>query len=78
MESSGGLKRCPDCGEIKELSAFGRDQRTADGLARYRKDCFRARSTAGQGKRAGEPRHDHVKRMIAAFPVSGCIRRPRR
>ncbi|GAA1630205.1 hypothetical protein GCM10009733_028700 [Nonomuraea maheshkhaliensis] len=34
-EGADGCKRCPDCGEEKEVSEFGRNKRIADGLARY-------------------------------------------
>ncbi|MEU8400132.1 endonuclease domain-containing protein [Nonomuraea sp. NPDC048892] len=47
-------KRCPDCGEEKEASEFGRNKRMADGLARYCKACFRRRSTQSYRKRREE------------------------
>ncbi|GAA2270679.1 endonuclease VII domain-containing protein [Nonomuraea roseoviolacea subsp. roseoviolacea] len=48
------MNRCPDCGETKALSAFGRNKRLADGRARYRKPCFRVRSTQSYRKRKAE------------------------
>jgi hypothetical protein len=61
VETPDGVKRCPDCGETKAVSEFGRNRRMADGLARYCKVCFRRRSTqsyrkrmAGQGKSVRE------------------------
>jgi hypothetical protein len=54
VEAPGGNKRCPDCGEEKEVSEFGRNQRMADGLARYCKACFRRRHTESYRKRAEE------------------------
>ncbi|MEV0199299.1 endonuclease domain-containing protein [Nonomuraea sp. NPDC050691] len=54
MESDEGLKRCPDCGEAKALSEFGRNKRLADGRARYCKSCFRVRSTQSYRKRRAE------------------------
>ncbi|MGN9840310.1 endonuclease VII domain-containing protein [Nonomuraea sp. H19] len=53
MDAPDGLTRCPDCGETKAVSEFGLDKRMADGRARYRKVCFRRRSTFG-GNRSSE------------------------
>ncbi|MFC4010446.1 endonuclease VII domain-containing protein [Nonomuraea purpurea] len=54
METPDGMKRCPDCGEIKAVSEFGLNKRMADGRARYCKDCFRKRSTQSYRKRMAE------------------------
>lgn len=51
MEGPPALKVCPDCGEEKGASEFGRNARMADGLARYCKLCFRRRSTESYRKR---------------------------
>jgi hypothetical protein len=51
VEGAAGSKRCPDCGEEKDVSEFGRNKRTADGLARYCKACFRRRHTQSYRKR---------------------------
>ncbi|MFI7611830.1 endonuclease VII domain-containing protein [Nonomuraea terrae] len=48
------VKRCPDCGELKAVSEFGRNARMADGLARYCKTCFRRRSQESYRKRRAE------------------------
>ncbi|MET9337875.1 endonuclease domain-containing protein [Nonomuraea sp. NPDC003804] len=47
-------KRCPDCGETKAVSEFGRNKRMADGLARYCKPCFRVRDARSYRKRKTE------------------------
>ncbi|PZG06804.1 endonuclease VII domain-containing protein [Nonomuraea aridisoli] len=54
MDDSGAVKRCPDCGELKAVSEFGRNARLADGLARYCKTCFRRRSQESYRKRRAE------------------------
>ncbi|MER6005574.1 endonuclease domain-containing protein [Nonomuraea angiospora] len=54
METPDGYKRCPDCGEEKEVSEFGRNKRMADGLARYCKACFQRRHTQSYRKRREE------------------------
>jgi hypothetical protein len=55
-------KRCPDCGEVKPVSEYGRNKSRPDGLAFYRKECLRRRSNqayrdrmerAGRTLRAG-------------------------
>ncbi|MFI6601052.1 endonuclease VII domain-containing protein [Nonomuraea sp. NPDC050536] len=52
METPEGLKRCPDCGEVKDVSEFGRNKRLADGLARYCKACFQGRHAKSYRRRA--------------------------
>lgn len=47
-------KICPDCGELKPAMSFGANKRLPDGLARYCKECFRARSKASYRKRMAE------------------------
>lgn len=54
METPEGMKWCPDCKEVKEVSEFGLNKRLSDGLARYCKSCFRVRSTQSYRKRRGE------------------------
>lgn len=54
MSDSGGSKKCPDCGQLKPVSQFGRNKRMADGLARYCKECFGLRSKASYRKRMAE------------------------
>lgn len=41
MEST---KKCPSCGEVKAISAFGRNQSLSDGLSFYCLACNRARN----------------------------------
>jgi len=45
------MKRCPDCGQLKALEAFGLNKRQPDGRARYCKECFGTRSKASYRKR---------------------------
>lgn len=40
------VKRCPDCGEQKSLSAFGNNRQNRDGLQVYCKACCSRRSAA--------------------------------
>ncbi|TMR93492.1 endonuclease domain-containing protein [Nonomuraea basaltis] len=54
MEAPDGVKWCPDCGETKVVSEFGRNKRMVDGLARYCRVCFRKRSTQSYRKRMEE------------------------
>ncbi|MET7331895.1 endonuclease VII domain-containing protein [Nonomuraea sp. NPDC005650] len=54
METPDGCKRCPDCGEEKEVAEFGRNKRMADGLARYCKACFQRRHMQSYRKRMEE------------------------
>ncbi|MFB4280004.1 endonuclease domain-containing protein [Nonomuraea sp. MTCD27] len=50
MESPGDATWCPDRGELKAIDGFGLNKRMADGRARYRKVCFRRRSTQSHRK----------------------------
>ena len=36
-----GEKKCLRCGQVKPAAAFGRDNRSADGLYRYCRECRR-------------------------------------
>jgi hypothetical protein len=54
VETPEGMKWCPDCKEVKEIAAFGRNKRLSDGLARYCKRCFKVRFTQSYRKRRGE------------------------
>jgi hypothetical protein len=54
LETPEGLKRCPDCGEEKPLSAFGLNKRMADGRARYCRVCFQVRSKQSYRKGRAE------------------------
>jgi Recombination endonuclease VII len=65
VESPGAMKRCPDCGELKEVAEFGLNKRMPDGLARYCKVCFRRRSTQSYRKRMAE----QGKAVREAVPV---------
>lgn len=56
-------KRCPDCGELKELDAFPRTPRRADGRGTYCKICYsmryrlyRKRKAAREGREVREQR----------------------
>jgi len=37
-------KRCPRCGETKQITKFGRDKYTADGVNAWCKECRREES----------------------------------
>ena len=55
-------KRCPECGEIKPASEFGRNQSRGDGLSFYCLACNRARSNAHYRQRRaamGKQVRDH-------------------
>ncbi|TYB70192.1 hypothetical protein FXF51_03755 [Nonomuraea sp. PA05] len=54
MELPGGVKRCPDCDEVKAIEEFGLNKRQPDGRARYCRACFRRRSTQSYRKRKAE------------------------
>jgi Recombination endonuclease VII len=43
-------KRCPDCGEIKSLSAFTLSKKNRDGRGTYCRPCFNKRSRAHREK----------------------------
>lgn len=45
------FKGCPDCGEVKPRTEFGRNSSRPDGLAFYCKSCFRRRNNAGYPNR---------------------------
>ncbi len=56
------VKRCPDCGEVKERAEFGRNETLGDGLSFYCLACNRARSNAQYRKRRaaiGKQVRDH-------------------
>jgi len=40
------MKTCPDCGESKPHSAFGRNRALSDGLSFYCRECLRRRNNA--------------------------------
>jgi hypothetical protein len=48
------VKTCPGCKEQKPASEFGKNKRSADGLAYYCKPCFREVSKASYRKRKAE------------------------
>jgi len=51
-EGGEGVKRCPDCGQIKELDAFGRNKSYPDGYGFYCKLCTRGRANRTYRERA--------------------------
>jgi hypothetical protein len=44
-------KQCPDCGQVKPQSEFGRNSARPDGLSFYCRPCFRARDNAAYRNR---------------------------
>ena len=47
-------KRCPKCGQVLPLSAFGKDNRSADGHARYCKECLKVVNNARNHRKQAE------------------------
>ena len=47
-------KRCPKCGQVLPLSAFGKDSRNADGHARYCKECLKVVNNARNHRKQAE------------------------
>lgn len=57
-----GMKRCPDCCEVKPLEAFSRNKSARDGRAAYCKPCQNARTKESRERVHGGSRHYHLKR----------------
>ena len=58
-------RRCPDCGEVKPVSEYGRNKGGPDGLAFYCKVCFRARANKAYRDRLERSGRTVRERVIA-------------
>ena len=56
------MKRCPDCGEWKQLDEFPRNRNCKDGRHPYCKPCHNARGKESKQRLYGGSRHYHLKR----------------
>ncbi|OMQ16050.1 hypothetical protein A7K94_0205190 [Modestobacter sp. VKM Ac-2676] len=56
-----GMKWCPDCAEVKEMSDFGRNAAARTGVNTYCKPCHNKRTRASKAAYGGE-RTYHLKR----------------
>ncbi len=56
------MKRCPDCGEVKELEEFPRNRNSPDGRHSYCKPCHNARGKESKQRLYGGSRHYHLRR----------------
>jgi hypothetical protein len=56
-----GHKRCPDCGLILPVDAFGKNKAARDGLTHYCQPCHNARSKASRERNGGQRRY-HLQR----------------
>lgn len=56
-----GYKRCPDCGEVKQLEDFPRNRRTVSGFAIYCKPCHNARGEETRQRLYGGGRQYHLR-----------------
>lgn len=66
-EGSEGVKRCPDCEEVKELAEFGRNKSYPDGYGFYCKPCVRVRANRTYRERA-ERQGRKVREPVAVQP----------
>ena len=66
------MKRCPDCGQTKDLEEFPPAKKRSDGRASYCKTCMRARSKASYRKRAAAL--GRTVREYEAAPPEGLLR----
>ncbi|MCO7221525.1 endonuclease VII domain-containing protein [Klenkia sp. PcliD-1-E] len=63
-----GHKWCPDCGEVRPWTEFGRNARSKDDRATYCRPCHNARGRAGKEK-VGGARTYHLKRRYGITAV---------
>jgi Recombination endonuclease VII len=56
------MKRCPDCGEWKQLDEFPRNRNCKDGRHPYCKPCHNARGKESKQRLYGGSRHYHLQR----------------
>ena len=73
---SPGMKRCPDCQQVLEISEFVANRTTKTGIGGYCRPCQNARARASVAKNHGSTRHYHLKRRygIGAAEVLDLLR----
>lgn len=67
-------KRCPDCGEVKPLEAFCRNNRSSDGRASYCRPCHNARTRASVARNGGSRKyHLHHRYGVGTKQVEAAL-----
>ncbi|MCW2672101.1 MAG: Recombination endonuclease [Frankiales bacterium] len=64
-----GIKRCPDCGEVKPHADFPRNRNAKDGLHTYCKPCHNARSKETVERLYGSGKHYRLRRRYGIDEV---------
>jgi hypothetical protein len=65
-------KKCPDCGEQKPVSEYGRNASRPDGLAFYCRPCFQRRAAATYRRKRQRAGHEVRERIVLPDGMLRC------